>query len=61
VLEEETDTIKCPDWYAMGQAAKYWGVSPQAMMEMPFFWRVKAHIAMKAEYQAQKIKQQHNQ
>jgi len=61
VLEEETDTIKCPVWYPVIQTAKYLGVSPKEMMEMPIFWRDKALIAMKAEYQAQKIKAQHNQ
>ncbi len=54
MLQEETDTAWCPDWFATFQAAKYLGVAPWELMEHSIYWRDKALIAMTAEAQAQK-------
>lgn len=49
----------CPDWYRLGQVAKYWNVPPWEMIKQSIFWENKALIAMNAEAQAQVIKSQH--
>lgn len=56
VLEEETETAWCPNWYPTIQAAKYLGCKPWELLEQSVWWRDKALIAMTAEQQAQKIK-----
>jgi len=59
VLGEETETARCPDWYAVIQAAKYLGVAPWEMLEQSVFWFDKAIIAISAENQAQEILRKH--
>ena len=51
---------ECPDWYAHIQAAKYLGVDPERLMQMPLYWKSKAMKAMDAEYRGNKIKEAHD-
>ncbi len=58
-LGAHTDTYQCPDWYRIGQAAKYWGVPPWEMIKQGVWWEDKALIAMAAEAEAQKSLENH--
>lgn len=59
MLQEETDTAWCPDWYALIAAAKYLGVAPWQLLEQSAWWQYVALKAMTAEKQAQDILRQH--
>lgn len=48
----------CPDWYEVIQVAKYLGCKVWELEDQPMYWHQKALIAMEAEAQAQKIKNQ---
>jgi hypothetical protein len=50
---------KPPDWYSKVQVAKYLGIPVPEIVNVPLWWIDRAHIAMTAEAQAQKIKAQH--
>lgn len=50
----------CPDWYAHIQAAKYLGMDPDTLLRKPFYWKVKALVAMTEEAEAQKSIEAHN-
>ena len=50
---------ECTDWYAHIQAAKYLGVDPERLMQMPLYWKSKALKSMDAEARAQKIREAH--
>jgi hypothetical protein len=57
VLSEKgirSESYPCPDWYATIQAAKYLGFSPEAVLDMPIYWKDKALLAMTAEAEAAK-------
>ena len=60
VLQEETDTAHCPDWYGTMQAAKYLNVAPWELLEQSVYWKDKALVAMTAEHEAAEIKRQHS-
>lgn len=55
VLQGETDTWECPEWYPLIQSAKYLGVPPWELMEESLYWKERALVAMTAEAQAQEI------
>jgi len=59
VLEQETETAWCPDWYAHIQAAKYLGIDPGKLLELPIWWKQKAFVAMTAENEARRILEKH--
>lgn len=61
VLQTETETSWCPDWYAVIQAARYLSVAPWELAQQPIFWRDKAFLAMTAEKQARDILGQNKQ
>jgi hypothetical protein len=49
---------KCPDDYALVQAAKYLGVAPWELMHQSAWWRIRALKFMNAEVEGDKIKAQ---
>lgn len=55
MLQEQTETAYCPDWYVVMQAAKYLNVAPWELIEHSVWYQDKALIAMSAEHQAQEI------
>jgi len=55
VLETETDTAWCPDYYRLIKGAKYLGVKPWELLEQPIWWLDVAIKCMTAEAGAEKI------
>lgn len=59
MLQQETETAWCPDWYALIQASKYLNCKPWELMEVSIFWKHVALKSMTAEYEAKQILDQH--
>lgn len=51
---------ECPDWYSHMQVAKYLGIDPERLSDLPLYWKHKALVAMSEEAEAQKSIDQHN-
>jgi len=55
VLETETETAWCPDYYSLIKAAKYLGVKPWELLDRSIWWQDVAIKCITAEAGAEKI------
>ena len=55
MLQGESDTYPCPEWYSLIQAAKYLGIPVPEIINVPRYWIDKALTALTAEAEAQEI------
>jgi len=58
-LALEGQTGRCPEYFGLFQAAKYMNVAPWELAKQSIWWQNKALVIMQAEYNAQKILENH--